>query len=67
MDIDDNNPYFPSKYLTLQVDEEKINAPVGSVATANDDDFLPENRIMCYYLYGKLRQRRYMFKFARSH
>lgn len=54
MDIDDNAPYFPiyPRVTTLDVDEEKINAYVGSVDIANDIDFLPENRIMCYYLYG---------------
>lgn len=59
MDIDDNDPYFPlyPRVTTLEVEEEKINAYVGRVNISDDKDFLPENRIMCYYLYGNWPQR----------
>lgn len=66
MDIDDNDPYFPlyPRVTTLEVEEEKINAYVGRVNISDDKDFLPENRIMCYYLYGNWPQRWHLFKFA---
>ncbi|KAL8565515.1 hypothetical protein ACOMHN_049491 [Nucella lapillus] len=52
-DINDNPPkYPPPATLTLSVEEEVKNKAFGLVNVATDADSDPQNKIICYYLYG---------------